>query len=84
VAYARATIYHQTGTGNTRRMASWMSGAAGQTGEAILVRSISQAAPCGEFRGAADQRLSLPMPTHGFAAPLGDGSGLLVPPSKPA
>ena len=67
--YREATLYFYTGTGNSYRVAAWMSNAARDAGAVVMLRAIESAQPVGEIGRGEAALLGLVMPTHGFTAP---------------
>lgn len=67
--YQNATIYYLTGTGNSRRVATWFAEAA--VGRAIEVRMgpMESAKPEEELERSPSRLLGLLLPAHGFTAP---------------
>jgi hypothetical protein len=69
VNYREATVYFYTGTGNSYRVAVWMTDALADEGTAVTLRPIDSAHAVKEIGDGALALLSLVMPTHGFTTP---------------
>jgi len=67
--YRKATLYFYTGTGNSYRVAAWLTEAAQDAGATVTLRSIGAARPTEEIGRGEGSLLWLVMPTHGFTAP---------------
>lgn len=69
MGYQEAALYYYTGTGNSRRVAVWVTDTIRATGAAVAVQAIEAAAPVDGI-GLGDTALvGLITPTHGFTAP---------------
>jgi Pyruvate/2-oxoacid:ferredoxin oxidoreductase delta subunit len=69
VSYREATIYFYTGTGNSYRVAAWMTNLLADEGATVTLRPIESAHPEEEIGDGAPALLALAMPTHGFTTP---------------
>jgi len=67
--YRKAVVYYYTGTGNSYRVAAWMTGAARDEGVSAVLRPVEMAHPEEEVDAGEEMLLGLVMPTHGFTAP---------------
>jgi ferredoxin len=69
VNYREATVYFYTGTGNSYRVAVWMTDALADEGTVVTLRPIDSAQAAKEIGDGAPAFLGLVMPTHGFTTP---------------
>lgn len=71
MAYARATFYVMSGTGNSLRVARWAADALAAQGVDAKASMMESASPADELpEGAgAEQLVGVACPTHGFCAP---------------
>jgi ferredoxin len=67
--YCGATFYYLTGTGNTRRVATWFADAAVERGLAVQMGPVESAKPEPEIERTPGHLLGLLLPAHGFTAP---------------
>ena len=67
--YRDATIYFYTGTGNSRRVATWVAETMAEAGSTVTLSPIGSARPAGEVGSGEGALLGLVMPTHAFTAP---------------
>jgi hypothetical protein len=67
--YRSATIYYLTGTGNSRRVATWFADAAVERGLDVRLGSMESARPEEELQCSPGHLLGLLLPAHGFTAP---------------
>lgn len=64
-----AVIYYWSGTGNSYRVASWISEILSQDGSNSEVISIDNSDPAEELKSSESTLVGLVFPTHGFTAP---------------
>jgi ferredoxin len=69
MAYQESIFYFYSGTGNSCRVATWMTSAARAAGTPSAVCPIASADPRREVGRGKTFLLGLVMPTHGFTAP---------------
>lgn len=69
MSYRAATFYFYSGTGNSYRVAAWMTAAIGEAGADVALRPIGSARPAVEIGQGEASLLGLVMPTHGFTTP---------------
>jgi NAD-dependent dihydropyrimidine dehydrogenase PreA subunit len=69
VNYREATVYFYTGTGNSYRVAAWMTDALADEGAAVTLLPIESAHAAREIGDGAPALLGLVMPSHGFTTP---------------
>jgi Pyruvate/2-oxoacid:ferredoxin oxidoreductase delta subunit len=67
--YRSATIYYLTGTGNSRRVATWFADAAVERGLDVQMGPMESARPEEELERSPGSLLGLLLPAHGFTAP---------------
>ncbi len=67
--YRGATLYYLTGTGNSRRVATWFADAAVERGIEVQIGPIESARPEEELERSPGHLLGLLLPAHGFTAP---------------
>jgi hypothetical protein len=69
MSYREATVYFYTGTGNSYRVAVWMTTTLAEEGATVTIRPIESSQPEEEIGDGAPALLGLVMPTHGFTTP---------------
>jgi ferredoxin len=69
MGYDEAGVCFYSGTGNSYRVAAWISAAVAAAGTAVTLRSIGTARVSDEVGAGDTALLGLVMPTHGFTVP---------------
>ena len=67
--YQDITIYVMSGTGNSRRVATWLAEDAAAAGAEAHIVPLDAARPAEEVQAGPDHLVGLAFPTHGFTAP---------------
>lgn len=66
MTYKNTNIYYTSGTGNSRRISTWLGKILEKKGSKTRVLEIKDSNPAKEIKSGADQLLGIVFPTHGF------------------